>query len=102
MAPLAASDPSARAELYVAGFGTSQAAAHVAGLCAVLFNLHGPLGVEAVKGLLRKNACRAGLGPQWDPVYGYGRARAGDGRLPAADEMPATTRPGGAGAPAMV
>jgi subtilisin family serine protease len=102
MAPRASADPGARGELYVAGFGTSQATAHVAGLCAVLFNLHGPLDAETLKALLRKNACRAGLGPEWDPVYGFGRAKAGDGRAPAVEEMPRTTRVDEAGrAPAM-
>jgi subtilisin family serine protease len=92
MAPLGVANPASREQFYCQGFGTSQAAAHVAGLCAVLFELHGPLRAAALKGLLRRSADRQGQPSAWDPGYGFGRARVVDPRLSVVDEAPETVR----------
>ncbi|MGK3960840.1 S8 family serine peptidase [Sorangium sp. So ce118] len=72
-APLASAAPLARAQAYESGFGTSQAAAHVAGVAALLFQSRGAgLDALALKVLLTSTAERAGAMDAWDPAAGWG------------------------------
>lgn len=72
-APLACATPLAREQAYESGFGTSQAAAHVAGVAALLFQCRGgSLDALSLKALLASTAERAGSGDAWDPAAGWG------------------------------
>ncbi|MCC6552529.1 MAG: S8 family serine peptidase [Polyangiaceae bacterium] len=76
-APLASATPGRHEALYEHGCGTSQAAAHVTGLCALLFQCHGSrTHVAALRSILARHADRSGMSGRWEPGLGHGRVRA--------------------------
>jgi subtilisin family serine protease len=91
--------PRNQGRLYGTFGGTSAAAPHVTGLCALVRSLRPHLKPHEVKALLQASADRLG-GSEYHPDYGFGRINvqrtvnaASQLRVPSAEDAPASSKP---------